>query len=447
MKTLTFSGGVHPPYNKEQTKDKPVVKILPQGEAIFLMQQHTGAICQPIVREGDKVLTGQMIADAVAPISAPVHSSISGTVKSITHIPYTLGSTVPAIVVENDHKYEEIEPVHKTGDYKDLTRNEIIDLIHGAGIIGMGGAAFPTYIKLSPDNYEDIHSIILNGCECEPYITCDHRLMLQRAHEIVRGLEIILYLFPNAKGYIGIEDNKLDAIEIIKEAIDDLGLSDSVKVKVLDTKYPQGSEKQLISAILDREIPVGKLPAQVGCIVQNVGTAYAVYEAIIEGRPPISRVITVTGDAIANPQNFLARIGTPFHELIDAAGGFIKEPAKIISGGPMMGVTMPNTNVPITKATTAILCPTKEQTCIPDESHCISCGRCIRACPMRLLPLYLDKYGRRKDTDMFEKLHGFNCIECGCCSYVCPAHLRIVNTIRNTKAIIRNNNNRGVIND
>lgn len=440
MNTLTFKGGVHPPYNKEQTKDKPVVEILPQGDAIFLMQQHTGAICQPIVREGDRVLAGQMIADAVAAISAPIHSSISGIVSEITEIPYTLGTKVPAIIVKNDHKYEETEPIQELCDYRELSRNEIIDIVHGAGIIGMGGAAFPTYIKLNPSNFEDIHSIILNGCECEPYITCDHRLMLQGATKIVEGLNIILYLFPNAKGYIGIEDNKPDAIKAIQKAIDDLGVSKSIQVKVLETKYPQGSEKQLVSAILDREIPTGKLPADVGCIVQNVGTAYAIYEAVVEGRPPISRIVTVTGGAIANSQNFMARVGTSFQELIDAAGGFVEKPAKVISGGPMMGVTMPNTNVPITKATTAILCPTKEETCIPEESNCISCGRCVRACPMGLLPLYLDKFGRREDIDRFQKLNGLSCIECGCCAYICPAHLRIVNTIRNTKKIIKDNN-------
>lgn len=441
MKTLTFKRGVHPPYNKELTNDKPVVEILPQEDAIFLMQQHTGAVCKPIVREGDRVLAGQMIADAVASISAPIHSSISGVVSEITEVPYTNGTKVPAIIVKNDLKFEDAEPMHEPCDYTTLSRKDIIDIVHGAGIIGMGGAAFPTYIKLSPSNFEDVHSIILNGCECEPYITCDHRLMLQGATKIIQGLNIILHLFPNAKGYVGIEDNKMDAVSAIQKAIDDLGVSNKIETKVLETKYPQGSEKQLVSAILDTEIPTGKLPADVGCIVQNVGTAYAIYEAVVEGRPPISRVVTVTGGAIANSQNFMARIGTTFQELIDAAGGFTEKPAKIISGGPMMGVTMPHTQVPITKATTAILCPTQEETCIPDESNCISCGRCVRACPMSLLPLYLDKFGKRNDIDRFQKLNGISCIECGCCAYVCPAHLRIVNTIRKTKKQIRDNNN------
>ncbi len=441
METLTFKKGVHPSYNKELTEDRPVVELLPKEKAVFLMQQHTGAICQPIVKKGDRVLAGQMIADAVASISAPIHSSISGVVCDITEIPYTMGTSVPAIIIENDHEYKQAEPMHEQCNYWELSRENIIDIIHEAGIVGMGGAAFPTYIKLSPSNYEEIHSIILNGCECEPYITCDHKLMLDGAKKIVEGLNIMLHLFPNAKGYIGIEDNKMDAILAMQEAIDAVGVSSKIEVKILETKYPQGSEKQLISAILNREVPTGRLPADIGCIVQNVGTAYAIYEAVVEGKPLISRIVTVTGGAISHPQDFLVRVGTSFQELIDAAGGFTERPTKIISGGPMMGVTMPNTNVPITKATTAVLCLLKEETCIPDESNCIRCGRCVRACPMNLLPLYLDQFGRRGDIDRFKSINGTSCIECGCCAYVCPAHLRIVNTIRNAKREIRNNNN------
>ncbi len=441
MDRLTFRNGVHPPYNKELTEDKPVTELLPKEKAVFLMQQHTGAICQPIVKKGNRVLVGQMIADAIASISAPIHSSISGEVVDITEIPYTGGTSIPAIIIENDGLYEEAKPMHGPCDYKKLSRDNIIDIIHEAGIVGMGGAAFPTYIKLSPPNYEKIDSIILNGCECEPYITCDHKLMLNGTAKIVEGLNIILHLFPNAKGYIGIEENKEDAILAMQKVIDDADVSDKIEIKILETKYPQGSEKQLISAILNREVPTGKLPADVNCIVQNVGTSYAIYEAVVEGKPLTSRIVTVTGDAIATPQNFWVKVGTSFQDLIDASGGFVKKPVKIISGGPMMGVTMPDMNVPVTKATTAVLCLTEEATSILEETNCIKCGRCVRACPMNLLPLYLDKFGRRDDFDRFEKLNGTSCIECGCCAYVCPANIRIVNTIKKTKRNIRDNNN------
>ncbi|HHW71505.1 MAG TPA: electron transport complex subunit RsxC [Clostridiales bacterium] len=441
MNTLTFKNGVHPPYNKELTENKPVTKLLPKEKAVFLMQQHTGAICQPIVKKGDRVLVGQVIADAVASMSAPIHSSISGEVVDIREIPYAEGAHIPAIIIKNDHQYEEYNPIHNLLDYKELSREHIIDIIHKAGIVGMGGAAFPTYIKLNPSNYKKIDSIILNGCECEPYITCDYKLMLNEPIKIVKGLNIILHLFPNAKGYIGIEDNKKEAISAIEKAINDIGASDKIEIKILETKYPQGSEKQLIYAILGREVPIGKLPADIGCIVQNVATSYAIYEAVAYRTPLISRIVTVTGDAIANPQDFWVKLGTPFQDLIDAAGGFIKKPVKIISGGPMMGITMPNTNIPITKATTAILCLTEDAAPIFEEENCIRCGRCVRVCPMNLLPLYLDKFGRRNDIERFEKINGTSCIECGCCAYVCPSYIRIVNSIRKAKRNITANNN------
>ncbi|MCT8975999.1 electron transport complex subunit RsxC [Clostridium sp. CX1] len=435
MNLLTFKKGVHPPHGKHFTENKQIEELLPKGDLVFPMSQHIGAPCDPLVKKGDKVLVGQKIGEAKGFVSSPIFSSISGTVKNVSPVFTSAGTKVNAIIVENDGNYEEVE-FAKPGSYKDLSKEEIIKLIQEAGIVGMGGAGFPTHVKLSPPPDKKIDSIIVNGAECEPYLTCDHRMMLEESEYIVEGLKIILKLFPEAKGYIAIENNKMDAVEVMEKAVKNAKDASNIEVKVLKTKYPQGAEKQLIYAVTSREVPSGKLPADAGCIVQNVDTVREIYNAVVLGRPLMTRVVTVTGEAVKEPKNLRVKLGTNWMELIEACGGFKEEPTKVIAGGPMMGMTVSMLDLPVVKGTSGILCLTDKQAVLPEESPCIRCGKCVQACPMNLIPSFLDSSSRRNNLDAFEADHGLDCIECGCCTFSCPAKRHLIQTIRNTKRTV-----------
>lgn len=439
MKALTFKRGVHPPHGKHFTQNKKIEFLLPKGELVFPMSQHIGAPCEPIVAKGDRVLVGQKIGEAKGFVSSPIHSSVSGVVKNIAPVLVANGSKVMAVIIENDGMYEKIESIKTRDSYDNLGREEIVKIIQEAGIVGMGGAGFPTHVKLSPPPDKKIDTIIVNGAECEPYLTSDHRVMLEETDRIIEGLKIVLHMFPGAKGYIGIEDNKEDAIEVMKEAVRNI---ENIEVAVLRTKYPQGAEKQLIYSITKRKVPNGGLPADVGCIVQNVETMVAIERAVLRGRPLMRRIVTVTGGAIKEPRNFNVRLGTSVRELIEAAGGFCEEPVKIISGGPMMGIAMNSLDIPVTKGTNAILCLTASEAEIPEEENCIRCGKCIEACPMNLVPSTLNSLSIRGEYEMFEKYNGISCIECGSCSFVCPAKRHLVQSIRTAKKAIAANKNK-----
>lgn len=432
MEILTFKRGVHPPHGKHFTENKPIEDLQPKDLLVFPMSQHIGAPAECLVKKGDRVLVGQKIGQASGFISANIHSSVSGNVKDVKPVLTASGTKALAVIVENDGQYEEVE-FTKPKDYHEMTKEEIAELVKEAGVVGMGGAAFPTNVKLLPPPDKKIDSIVINAAECEPYLTCDHRIMLEETEKIIEGLKIVLHMHPNAKGYIGIEDNKKDAIEVMQKAVKDIA---NIEVKTLQTKYPQGAEKQLIYSITKREVPSGKLPADAGCIVQNVTTLHEIYQAVVLGRPSTTRIVTVTGQAVKEPKNLRVRNGMSFRELVDACGGFNEDPVKIISGGPMMGMAISTLDVPVVKAASGILCLTSKQAVLPEESSCIRCGKCVEACPMFLIPSTLDSLGRRKDFDGFEEGHGLDCIECGSCTFVCPAKRHLIQSIRTSKRTV-----------
>ncbi len=429
MAKLTFKGGIHPYDGKELSKDKPIKAVLPKGDLVYPLSQHIGAPAKPIVAKGDHVLTGQKIAEAGGFVSAPVYATVSGTVKAIEPRRVVTGDNVMSIVVENDGLYDEVEyPAVKP--LKDMTREEIIACIKEAGIVGMGGAGFPTFIKLSPKEPEKIDYVIANCAECEPYLTSDYRRMLEEPQKLVDGLKVYLKLFENARGILAVEDNKPDCIELLRKLTKD---ETRISVKALKTKYPQGAERQIIYAATGRSINSSMLPADAGCVVNNVDTIVAVYHAVYEGRPLMNRIVTVTGDAVADPRNFIVRIGTNYHELVEEAGGFKEEPVKIISGGPMMGFGIFDLNVPTTKTASALLCLTQDDVSRMEPSACINCGRCVEACPSRLVPSMLADFAEHYEEEEFLSHDGMECCECGCCSFVCPARRSLTQSIKSMR--------------
>ena len=431
MAKLTFQGGIHPYDGKELSKDKPIMTVMPKGDLVYPLSQHIGAPAKPIVEKGDHVLTGQKIAEAGGFVSAPIYATVSGTVKSIEPRRVVTGDSVMSIVLENDGLYEEVEyPAVKP--LEDMTNEEIVERIKEAGIVGMGGAGFPTHVKLSPKEPEKIDYVIVNCAECEPYLTSDYRRMIEEPEKLVKGLKVSLQLFPNARGILAVEDNKPDCIGILKELTKD---ETRISVKALRTKYPQGAERQIIYAATGRAINSTMLPADAGCVVNNVDTVVAIYHAVYEGKPLMNRIVTVTGDAVADPRNFMVRIGTNYHELIEEAGGFIKEPVKIISGGPMMGFGIFDLDVPTTKTASALLCLTQDDVSRMEPGPCINCGRCVEACPSRLVPNMLATYAEHYDEEEFLSHEGLECVECGCCSFVCPAKRSLTQSIKSMRKI------------
>ena len=429
---FTFHGGIHPYDGKDISKDKPIVDYSPKGLMVYPLSQHIGAPAEPVVEIGEHVLVGQLIAKETGFVSSPIYSSVSGTVKAIEPRRIITGDHVKSIVIENDGAYDEVE-FTPNPDYTKLSREEIVSLIQKAGIVGMGGAGFPTHVKVSPKEPDKIEYIIANCAECEPYLTSDYRIMMETPEKLVEGLRIELSLFNNARGILAIEDNKPDCIKKLKELTKN---EDKITVIPLKTKYPQGSERHLIFATTKRAINSSMLPSDAGCIVNNVDTICSIYQAVVEGKPLLQRIVTVTGDCIKNPQNFRVPIGTNYHELIDEAGGFIKEPEKIVSGGPMMGFAIFDLDVPATKTSSALLCLSKDQISSATETACINCGRCVEVCPGRVVPSRLADYAQHKDKEAFEKANGMECCECGCCSYICPAKRQLTQSIKSMRRMI-----------
>ncbi len=431
MGKLTFKGGIHPYDGKDLSKNSPIEKYLPKGEMVYPLSQHIGAPSVPCVKKGDHVLAGQKIAEAGGFVSVPLHASVSGTVKGIEKRLTAAGTMSDAIVIENDQQYTEKE--FDSAELSSLSREEILSRIQEGGVVGMGGAGFPAHVKLAPKDPEKIEYILVNGAECEPYLTSDYRRMLEEPEKVISGLEVILRLFDKAKGYICIEDNKPDCIEKMRALVKD---RPRMEVKELMTKYPQGGERTLIYAVTGREINSSMLPADVGCIVDNVETVTDIYQAVVAGRPVMSRIVTVTGNAVANPKNFSVLTGTYMQELVEAAGGLKDDTAKVVSGGPMMGFAMYDLNVPCVKTTSAFLCLERDQVSEAKMTACINCGRCVRVCPGHVLPARLATLAERGDMAGFEKMDGMECCECGCCSYVCPAKRPLTQSIKSMRKMV-----------
>lgn len=430
MGQSTFKGGAHPYEGKELTMDYPIVKLEPGQELVFPMSQHIGAPATPIVSVGDTVKIGQTLGEAGGFVSANVISSVSGEVKAVEPRVLSSGARETCVVVANDGEDETIEGFGIERDYTTLSKEEIRGIIKDAGIVGMGGAGFPTHVKLSPKNEEDIDYVIINGAECEPYLTSDYRAMIERTEDLITGLKIMLSLFDNAKGIIAIENNKSEAIAKLQYLTEN---DSDISVKSLKTKYPQGAERQVIYVATNRKINSGMLPADVGCIVDNVQTVLAVYDAVCKRKPCISRIMTLTGDAMEQPANYEVRLGMSHAEVLEKAGGLHDEAEKIISGGPMMGMAMYDLNTPVVKTSSSILALSTDEAALQEPTNCIHCGRCAKVCPSRLVPQMMIQAIKRNDLEQFEKLNGMECYECGTCTYVCPAKIRLTQKFKQAR--------------
>lgn len=419
-----FKGGVHPTPHKN-TRSKPIETLAPQKEMIYPLLQHIGAICEPCVKPGDDVKIGQKIADTPAAVAAPVHATISGTVKKICDWDHPTGNRIPAIIIENDFEDRRAECFQEAcPDYQSKSPEELIAMIREAGIVGMGGAAFPTHIKLS-SGLGRVDTVVVNAAECEPYLSSDHRVILENIDELLGGLKIVRYIMSAQNMYIGIENNKPDAISLLHKKL----AKSRVRVVILKTKYPQGGEKQLIRAVTGRVVPSGKLPADVGCLVMNVDTVVAIYRAIVNGSPLMRRIVTVAGHGVERSGNVNVRIGTPFSAVLQYFG-YKPSTRKLIMGGPMMGTAQYSLDAPVIKSTSGLLCFTKDQLTADRDVDCIRCGSCVAACPMQLVPSYIAQYVKAEKFEKVQALHAADCIECGCCSFTCPAKIPLIQYMR-----------------
>ncbi|MBN2071890.1 MAG: electron transport complex subunit RsxC [Candidatus Krumholzibacteriota bacterium] len=435
MSSRGFFGGVHPAYNKTMAESRAIVEMPLPGELVVYFSQNLGAPSKPIVNKGDEVKKGQEIGASSGFVSTPVHAPTSGKIISIEKRPSPVGADILAAVIQPDGKDEWAPECDKERASSDLDREKIRNLIHDGGIVGMGGATFPTHVKLSPPEGKKIDTLIINGAECEPYLTADHRVMLERAKDVLDGASLFALVIGVGKIVIAIEKNKPDAISVMRNEISG---RKGFSVEAMDVIYPQGAEKQLIYALTRRKVPAGGLPMDVGVLVQNVGTAAAAYEAVRFNRPLIQRVVTVTGSGIKEPANVMARIGTKFGDLIEFCGGIEKDTIKVINGGPMMGIAQHSLEAGMTKGTSGLVLLTENEVGQYVSDPCIRCGRCLEVCPMRLNPSDLSIYSERIRFDEAGEYNVMDCIECGCCAYVCPSRRPMVHHFRRAKAEIRN---------
>ena len=424
----TFRRGIHPDEYKNLTCHLPS-QTLPLPDEVFIaLQQHIGAPCEALVAKGDKVKTGQKIADSAAFVSSPIHASITGTVVAVTSFPHPLGAKVPMIHIKRDGDEDDWELLDTPEHWETAPKEVLAKLVREGGIVGLGGAAFPTHVKMSPPADKPIDHFILNGCECEPFLTCDHRNMLEDTDRILKGMAIMMKILGIENGIVGIEDNKADAIAAMEARVTAIKLN--FKVQPLKVKYPQGAEKMLIDAALGRKVPAGGLPMDVGVVVNNIATALAVYEAVVDGKPLIQRMLTVTGDAVQKPVNINARIGTPFQDCVDACGGLKDDTAQVFMGGPMMGLVQYDLHVPTLKATSGIVCMQASQIKNTHHYPCIQCGSCVSVCPMNLVPTRISRLAETGKYEDCKEWGIFNCIECGSCAFVCPSGIPLVQWIR-----------------
>lgn len=434
MSLATFKGGIHPPDRKELSKAAPIVAAKPPDRVVIPLSQHIGAPCKPAVQIGQEVRIGDVVGSAEAFVSACVHASVSGKVVAIGEFPTATGRLVPSVVIENDKK-ETWAALKENPGYATLSAPELRDLVRAAGIVGMGGAAFPTSVKLSPPKEKPIDTVILNGAECEPYLTADYRLMVERPVEVVEGLKILMKVLGVSKGFVGIENNKPDAVQKMKEAA---ASEKNIEVCALEVKYPQGAEKMLIKAVTGRKVPPkGGLPMDVATVVQNIGTAVAVYEAVRYGKPLVERVVTVTGENIVEPKNLMVRIGALVSDVIAQCGGLKDGDGKVVSGGPMMGFALPTLDVPVTKGTSGILALPEEIAHAEDYKPCIRCGKCVDVCSMNLMPSMLSVLSEAGFYEEAKDYNLFDCFECGSCAYVCPSKRPIVQLVRLAKSMTK----------
>ena len=425
-------GGVHPPDSKEPTASKEIRRIEAPATVIIPMRQHIGAPCAPRVGKGDEVLVGTVIGDSEAFVSAPIHSSVSGKVAQIAPQPHPAGGEVLSVIVENDGEYRRDPTLEPPGPWEDMEPGRIREAVRAAGMVGLGGAAFPTHVKLSPPAEYPIDTVILNGAECEPFLTSDYRLLMEEPDSVLMGMRIIMRAVGARRGIIAIEDNKPAAIKAMQSSARGSG----IEVASLRTRYPQGAEKVLIANLLRREVPSEGLPMHVGVVVNNVGTAHAIAQYFSQGMPLVERVVTVTGSVVGEPSNLLVPLGTSFAHAVEACGGFTEPPGKVIMGGPMMGLAQHTLEVPVVKGTSGILSLSPKETgySTPTGPVCIRCGRCVDVCPMGLIPTYLGSYAHNEKWDPLHKLHIKDCIECGCCAYTCPTKNPLVQLIKTGKA-------------
>lgn len=432
MKKRLFFGGIHPKYNKEMSLGVTSFHTITPKQVVIPMQQHIGAPCQPLVNVGDRVLRGQKIGDGEG-LCVPVHASVSGTVTAIEPRPHTSGRMVLSIVIDNDETDTAAQATPITAPLDQLDNDQILHAIREAGIVGMGGAAFPGNVK-ALSAMGNVDTLIANACECEPYITADDSLLRTTPEQVLEGMTILRHILKPSRVVLAVEDNKAAAIEKVSGILKNFP---GIELAVLPTRYPQGAEKQLIQALTGREVQPGKLPVSVGCAVFNVSTYAAIYRAVRLGIPLTERIVTISGEAIAEPQNFIVRIGTPFHDLIEVAGGLNEKTERVISGGPMMGIAQSDLSVPVIKATNSILCLLKDRNGAAENPVCLRCGKCVGVCPMRLQPLYMYRFVNAGRLDELERLNLLDCIECGSCAFTCPGKLPLVETYRKGKQLLR----------
>ncbi|MGI6308049.1 MAG: electron transport complex subunit RsxC [Dethiobacteria bacterium] len=436
MSQRTFVGGIHPSYFKDFTAGKPIAPARAPSQVIIPLHQNIGAPCEAVVQVGDEVKVGQKIGEPQGFVSAPIHASVSGKVTKIGPYNHPLGRPVEAVFIENDGQDTLYEGVKPNKPLEELTPQEIIQISKDAGLVGLGGATFPTHVKLSPPPEVAIDTVIINAAECEPFLTADHVLMLERADDVIYGLKAFMKALNATKGIIGIEDNKPDAIASMQKAVAESGQGYDIEVHALETKYPQGAEKMLIKATTGREVPPGALPMAVNVVNQNNGTAVALAEAIKLGKPLYERVVTVTGPGINNPANLLVRNGTLVSDIIEQCGGMTADARKLILGGPMMGMAQSTEEIPAIKGTSGVLILTEKFVRYYTIGPCIKCGKCVDVCPMHLVPNFIGSASEKENIDLAEKYGAMDCFECGCCTYTCPAKRPLVQWIRMAKGEI-----------